>query len=306
MVNTKEDKVTKSKFNIHIDPDHVFGVVLYASLSIAIIAILYPIIYVLSASISDPLELLNGKVWLWPVKVTFDGYTHVFENQDIWLGYRNTIFYTVVGTTINLVLTILVAYPLSRRDLKGRNLVMVFLLITMFFQGGLIPTYLVVKSLGMVNTIWAILIPGAINTYNVIVMRTFFQTTIPDELKDAAFIDGATNTQFLLKVVLPLSGPIIAVMVLFYGVAHWNNFFKALIYLSKRHLFPLQLILREILIQSQTDEMIGADAGFTERILRSESLKYSVILISSFPMLVLYPILQRFFVKGVMMGSIKG
>jgi putative aldouronate transport system permease protein len=176
----------------------------------------------------------------------------------------------------------------------------------MFFRGGLIPEYLVVRRLGMINSIWALLIPNAIITYNVIVMRTFFQTTIPDELKDSAAIDGAGNTYFLWKIVLPLSGPVIAVMVLFYGVFHWNDFFNALIYMSNRKLMPLQIILREILIQTQTDEMVSHDAGFTERIMRSEQLKYAVILIASLPMLILYPFLQRFFVKGVMIGAIKG
>jgi putative aldouronate transport system permease protein len=176
----------------------------------------------------------------------------------------------------------------------------------MFFSGGLVPTYLVVRRLGMVNTVWAMLIPNAINTYNVIVMRTFFQTTIPDELREAASLDGSGNTGFLARIVLPLSGPVIAVMVLFYGVFHWNDFFTALIYISNRRLAPLQIILREILIQTQTQEMVGADAGFTERVMRSEQLKYAVILVASLPMLVLYPFLQRYFVKGVMIGAIKG
>ena len=288
------------------DADAAFMLAVRLALSLVLVAVLYPLFYVLSASLSNPIALVNGKVWLFPVEPSLDAYRHVFQNQDIWMGYRNTVFYTVCGTGINLALTILAAYPLSRRDWKGRNLFMILLVITMFFSGGLIPTYLVVRSLGMVNTVWALLIPNAINTYNVIVMRTFFQTTIPDELRDSAFIDGASNTSFLLAIVLPLSGPVIAVMVLFYGVFHWNDFFTALIYLSNRRLAPLQIILREILIQTQTEEMVGADAGFTERVMRSELLKYAVIIIASLPMIVLYPFLQRYFVKGVMIGAIKG
>jgi putative aldouronate transport system permease protein len=278
----------------------------YFALSVILLLILYPLLYVVSASLSDPIALVNGKVWLLPVEPSLDSYKHVFENQDIWMGYRNTVFYAFFGTIINLALTVMAAYPLSRRDLKGRSVFAVILVFTMFFSGGLVPTYLVVRRLGMVNTIWAMLIPNAINTYNVIVMRTFFQTTIPDELREAAFIDGSNNVSFLARIVLPLSGPVIAVMVLFYGVFHWNDFFTALIYLSNRKLAPLQIILREILIQTQTEEMIGSDAGFAERVMRSEQLKYAVIFIASLPMLMLYPFLQRYFVKGVMIGAIKG
>jgi putative aldouronate transport system permease protein len=198
------------------------------------------------------------------------------------------------------------AYPLSRKDLKGANLIMVVIVLTMFFQGGLVPLYLVVRGLGLTNTFWAMIIPTGINTYNLIIMRTFFRTTIPEELKDSAFIDGCSNTAFLLRIVLPLSGPILAVMVLFYGVFHWNDFFNALIYLSDRELFPLQLILREILIQSEVESMVGEEAGYVEHLLRTEGLKYTIIIFASFPMLVLYPFLQRFFVKGVMIGARKG
>ncbi len=289
-----------------LDPDRLFMGVVYVALSVILLAIVYPLLYVVSASLSEPISLVNGKVWLLPVEPSLDSYRHVFENQDIWMGYRNTVFYTFFGTIINLTLTVMVAYPLSRRDLKGRSLFSVVLVFTMFFSGGLVPTYLVVRRLGMVNTIWAMLIPHAVNTYNVIVMRTFFQTTIPDELREAAFIDGSNNVYFLTRIVLPLSGPVIAVMVLFYGVFHWNDFFTALIYISNRKLVPLQIILREILIQTQTEEMVGSDAGFTERVMRSEQLKYAVIFIASLPMLLLYPFLQRYFVKGVMIGAIKG
>lgn len=281
-------------------------VAVYIALGIVFVIIAYPLLYVVSASLSSPLSLVNGEVWLFPVGLSFDAYVHVFENESIWIGYRNTVFYTIVGTAINLVLTVLAAYPLSRRDLKGRRILMLAIVVTMFFRGGLIPEYLVVRSLGLVNTVWAILLTNALIAYNVIIMRTFFQTTIPDELRDSAFIDGASNTRLLVSIVLPLSGPVIAVIVLFYAVFHWNDFFTALIYISDRELNPLQIVLREILIQTQTDEMIGADAGFTERVLRGEVLKYGVIIVASLPMLILYPFVQRFFVKGVMIGALKG
>ncbi|TVQ26261.1 MAG: carbohydrate ABC transporter permease [Spirochaetaceae bacterium] len=289
-----------------LDGDTVFLVAVYIILSVVAVVAAYPLVYVVSASFSSPLALVSGRVWLLPVEPTIDAYIHVYENQSIWMGYRNTVFYTVVGTTINVILTILAAYPLSRRDLKGRGALMMVIVFTMFFRGGLIPEYLVVRSLGMVNTVWAMLIPNAIIAFNVIVMRTFFQTNIPDELRDSAFMDGATNTRFLISVVLPLSGPAIAVIILFYAVFHWNSFFQALIYLSNRQLYPLQLVLRQILIQTQVDEMVGSDAGFTERVLRGEALKYAVIIVASLPMLMLYPFIQRFFVKGVMIGALKG
>jgi putative aldouronate transport system permease protein len=291
---------------IRLDQDTVFTVLVYFFLSLLVIAIVYPLIYLLSASFSDPVALLNGEVWLTPIRPNLKAYAEVLENKQIWMGYKNTVLYTVVGTAINLVLTIMVAYPLSRKDLKGASLIMIMIVITMFFQGGLVPLYLVVRSLGLTNTFWAMVIPTGINTYNVIIMRTFFRATIPDELKDAAFMDGCSNSAFLLRIVIPLSGPILAVMVLFYSVFHWNDFFNALIYLSNRKLFPLQLILREIILQSNVEDMMGEEAGYLEHLLRSEALKYTVIIFASLPMLLLYPFLQRFFVKGVMVGAIKG
>lgn len=291
---------------IRLDQDTIFTVLIYIFLSLVVITIVYPLVYVLSASFSDPLALLNGEIWLLPIRPNLKAYANVLENDQIWMGYKNTILYTVVGTVINLVLTVMAAYPLSRKDLKGASLIMIMIVITMFFRGGLVPLYLVVRRLGLTNTFWAMVIPTGITTYNVIIMRTFFRATIPDELKDSAFIDGCSNTAFLLRIVLPLSGPILAVMVLFYSVFHWNDFFNALIYLSNRKLFPLQLILREIIIQSNVEDMVGEDAGYLEHLLRSEALKYTVIIFASIPMLVLYPFLQRFFVKGVMVGAIKG
>ncbi|ETT40533.1 carbohydrate ABC transporter permease [Paenibacillus sp. FSL R5-808] len=283
----------------------VFDVIIYAVAAIIILIVLYPLIFIVSASFSDPARVLNGEVWLLPKSVTLDAYTNILHNDKIWIGYRNTIFYTIVGTVINIIMTILAAYPLSRPDLPGRNTVMVFITLTMFFSGGLIPTYLLVKDLGMVDTMWALIVPGAIATYNLIVMRTYFQSSIPWELQEAAHIDGCSNWRLLLSIILPLSKPILAVMVLFYAVGHWNSFFNALIYIRNENLHPLQLVLREILLISQSDAVDGS-IGLEDKILLAESIKYAVIIVSSLPVLLMYPFVQRHFVKGVMIGSVKG
>lgn len=298
MVN--ESKVVRSR------DDRIFDALVYTIAGIVLLLVLYPLLFVVSASFSDPISVIDGKVWLLPQGFTVTPYLHVFENESIWSGFRNTILYTLIGTFVNIILTILAAYPLSQRDLPGRTALMFIITITMFFSGGLIPTYLLIKSLGMINTVWAMIIPGAISTYNLIVMRTFFQNGVPFELQESAWIDGASNFRLLLTIVIPLSMPIIAVMVLFYGVGHWNAYFNAMIYLKDRELFPLQLILREILILNQSDNMGLDGAGMTERVMMAESIKYSVIIVSSIPVLLLYPFVQKYFVQGVMIGSIKG
>ncbi|MEK3726150.1 carbohydrate ABC transporter permease [Paenibacillus sp. FSL H8-0034] len=298
MVN--ESKAVRSR------DDRIFDALVYTIAGIVLLLVLYPLLFVVSASFSDPISVIDGKVWLLPQGFTFTPYLHVFENESIWSGFRNTILYTLIGTFVNIILTILAAYPLSQRDLPGRTALMFIITITMFFSGGLIPTYLLIKSLGMINTVWAMIIPGAISTYNLIVMRTFFQNGVPYELQESAWIDGASNFRLLLTIVIPLSMPIIAVMVLFYGVGHWNAYFNAMIYLKDRELFPLQLILREILILNQSDNMGLDGAGMTERVMMAESIKYSVIIVSSIPVLLLYPFVQKYFVQGVMIGSIKG
>jgi putative aldouronate transport system permease protein len=223
-----------------------FDVAVYVIAAILFVVVLYPILFVISASFSDPAAVISGNMVLWPVGFTLKAYSEVFHNQDVWIGYRNTLFYTALGTVINLIMTTAAAYPLSRRDLPGRNIIMFAITFTMFFQGGLIPTFLIVKDLHMVNTFWALILPAAITTYNLIVMRTYFQTNIPWEMQEAAMIDGCSNIRLLWHIILPLSKPIIAVMVLFYAVFHWNAYFNALIYLRDRDLYPLQLVLREI------------------------------------------------------------
>ncbi|MEF2965468.1 carbohydrate ABC transporter permease [Paenibacillus sp. M1] len=283
-----------------------FDVIVYLIAAVIIIIVLYPLVFVVSASFSDPARVLNGEVWLFPKGVTLEAYKNILDNDKIWNGYRNSILYAVVGTLINIVMTLLAAYPLSRPDLPGRKGLMLIITLTMFFSGGLIPSYMLVKSLGMVDTMWALIIPGAISTYNLIVMRTYFQSSIPWELQEAAHIDGCSNWRLLISIILPLSKPILAVMVLFYAVGHWNSFFNALIYIRTEDLYPLQLVLREILMISQSVGVDGGNVGMEEKILLSESIKYAVIIVSSLPVLIMYPFVQRHFVKGVMIGSIKG
>ncbi|WP_020616492.1 carbohydrate ABC transporter permease [Paenibacillus daejeonensis] len=264
---------------------------------------LYPMWYVLVSSFSDAYAIASSRVTFWPVGFNFNAYKLVFEDARIWEAYGNTLFYVGAGTAINLVLTTLGAYPLSRRNLDGKSFFMAFIVFTMFFSGGLIPAYLNVRELGLFDTRWALLLPGAISAFNLIVMRTFFQG-IPDSLIESGKIDGANDIKILLRIVLPLSMPVIAVMTLFYAVGHWNSWFAAMIYLQDRSLYPLQLILREILIQSSAQNMLsGATQDEVFRI--SESIKFATIIVATLPILVIYPFLQRYFVKGVMIGAIK-
>jgi len=285
-----------------------FNAVVYAVSGAILLMVLYPLVFVLSASFSDPVRVMNGEMVLWPVGFTLDAYREIFRYDAVWTGYRNTLLYTTVGTIVNVAMTTLAAYPLSRRDLPGRNVLMFGITFTMFFNGGLIPTYLIVRSFGIVDTMWAMIVPTAIATYNLIVMRTYFQNSIPWELQEASLMDGCSNTRLLAHIILPLSKPIIAVMVLFYAVTHWNAFFNALIYLRDDELYPLQLILREILIVSQSAflDSSGSTFGMTEKLLLAESIKYGLIIVASIPVLILYPFVQKHFVKGVMIGSIKG
>ncbi|NGP46186.1 carbohydrate ABC transporter permease [Bacillaceae bacterium SIJ1] len=274
-----------------------------------IIVISYPLIYIVSASISDPAYVNSGEMWLLPKGITFEGYARVFQNSEIWLGYRNTILYTVLGTFINLAVTLPMAYALSKSELIGKKVIMALLVFTMFFEGGLIPTYLLVRDLGIIDTIWAMVLPNAAAMWNIIVTMTFFKVTIPKGLEEAAEIDGASQIRTFFQIVLPLSAPIIAVMALFYGVGHWNQYFSALIYIHDRELFPLQLFLREILVQQQlTTELMqqsGAVEALSEHARIADIIKYAVMIVSAAPLLMIYPFLQRFFIQGVMIGSLK-
>lgn len=286
--------------------DRTFTIFNYVFLTIVALLVIYPLVFVVSASLSNPQYVISGEMWLWPKEFTLEAYEKVFKNQAIINGFVNTLKYTVFGTILNVIMTILAAYPLSRRDLKGRGVIMAFIIFTIFFSGGLIPTYLLIRDLGMLDTFWVMIIPNAVAVWNIIIMRTFFQA-IPQELEESAKMDGSGNFRILWSIVLPLSFPVIAVMVLFYSVGHWNSYFQALIYLQDENKFPLQLILRQILIQGQTDDMIQATSeSFLAQQLSVEGLKYAVLIVANLPMLMLYPFLQRYFVKGVMIGSLKG
>ncbi|MEG0752477.1 MAG: carbohydrate ABC transporter permease [Angelakisella sp.] len=286
--------------------DKTFDIIINCIGVVIILIVACPLVFVLAASFSDPDLVLKGEVLFFPKGITLEPYKMVFENERIWRGYANTIFYTLTGTIINIFMTILAAYPLSRKDLPGRRFFMLVFIFTMYFNGGLIPTYLLVRDLGMYNSIWAILIPTAISTYNLIVAKTFFESTIPHEIYESAMIDGSSNIRTLFKIVLPLSKSIIAVLVLYYGVAHWNSYFSALVYLRDESLFPLQIILRDILLLGQTEQIGSNSVGMGEKIKMAEAIKYSVIVVSSLPVLVIYPFVQKHFVKGVMIGAVKG
>jgi putative aldouronate transport system permease protein len=270
-----------------------------------VILTLYPMLYVLFASLSKPNEYMAHQgILLRPLGFTLGSYKAVLKNPMIAIGYRNTIFVVVVGIGLNIFMTALGAYVLSRKGLMLKGFLMFFIVFTMFFSGGLIPFYFTVKELGLDNKLWALIIPGAISTYNLIIMRTAFNA-VPDSLEESAKLDGASHYTILFKIMIPLTLPTIAVMVLYYGVAHWNAWFNAMIFIRNRDLYPLQLILREILIANDTNSMIqNANAGDQEML--SETIKFAVIIVSTLPILALYPFLQKYFVKGVMIGAVKG
>jgi ABC-type sugar transport system, permease component len=284
-----------------------FDIINYFLLTVIMLLVLYPLYFVLIASFSDPNYIYSGEIWLFPRGFTLDGYERIFSDSSIWIGYANSILYASLGTLIGVAVTVCAAYPLARKDLAGKSVIMWFLLVTMFFSGGLIPTYLLIKDLHLLNTMWALVIPGAGGVFNVIIVRTFLQSSIPDEMWEAASIDGCSNTKFFWKIVLPLSKSILAVMVLYHVVGFWNGFFDALIYLNDESKYPLQLVLRNILVQNQVNSGMMVDVeSYAAKMRVSELIKYGVIVVSSLPLLVLYPFLQKYFVKGVMIGSIKG
>ncbi len=288
--------------------DKVFDVFNLGAMVVLLFVFIWPLWFILIASVSDPAAVWNGEVVLFPVNFNLDAYKEIIEYSSIWIGYRNTIFYTVVGTIINVVLTICAAYPLSRKDFVPRNFFMLMFMFTMYFSGGLIPTYMVVRDLGLTNTVWAMIIPGAVSIYNIIITRTYFISSIPYSLQEAAELDGANSLQYLMRIVLPLSKPIIAVIALYYGVAHWNDFFTALIYINKKELLPLQTFLRDLLISNNVSvDMTGLDAISAEYKMKlAQTIKYGVIVVSTLPILCVYPFVQKHFVKGIMIGSVKG
>ncbi len=292
--------------------DRIFDICNITIMSMVLVIMLYPLYYIVIASISEPYAVATGKVYLWPQGFTLEAYKNVFENERIWIGYRNTIFYTFFGTILNLMWTLPTAYVLSKKNLKGRNFLSWYFLIPMYFGGGLIPTYLLVKSMGLLNQPYTIVILGGLSIYNMVVTRTFFSNSIPDELYESARIDGASDFICFFRIALPLATPIIAVMALYYGVARWNDYYTALVYVGQTKYQPLQLVLRSILISNESALVIADDMEVSDLILNArraymaEAMKYSVIFIASAPLLAAYPFVQKYFVKGMMIGSLKG
>ncbi len=287
--------------------DQIFNWVNYTILTIFLIVVLYPLIYIVSASFSDGAAVIAGRVVLWPVDFSVAAYQKIFAYERIWTGYANSLFYAVVGTLLNVGMTLIAAYPLARRDLYGRGLIIGLFVFTMFFNGGLIPSYLLVRDLDMLNTRSALIIPQALSVWNLLIAITYFRSAIPPELLEAAHLDGCNDFQYFARILLPLSTPLIAVLSLFYAIGHWNQFFAALIYLSKENLYPLQIILRDILIQSQVDmNMMDDMKTMAAKQAMRELMKYALIVVASVPVLMIYPFVQKYFVRGIMLGSIKG
>lgn len=294
-------KIKRTRF------DAVFDTVSTILLVGALLVVLYPLYFVLIASVSDATSISTGRVILLPQNVSWVGYQRILQDTRIWSGYCNSIIYTLGSTLIGVITTVMAGYSFSRSDLVGRKALMLIYVFTMYFSGGLIPTYLVVKQLGLISSPWIVILLGSVSVYNIIIARSFFSNSIPPELFEAASIDGCGNGRFFLSIVVPLSKAIIAVLALYYAVAQWNGYFNALVYLNKQEQYPLQLILREILISSQ---MVHADVTDLDAIQEMQriaaTVKYGVIVVASVPMLAIYPLVQKYFIKGVMIGSVKG
>ena len=288
--------------------DIPFVIAVYAILVFALLAVAYPLIYVVSASFSSPSAVSAGQVVLWPVQPTFIAYKTVIEYKNIWIGYRNSLAYMVVGTGLALVLNVMAAFPLSRREFVGRRFFTLILAVTMYVSGGLVPTYLLISDLHMLDTFWVMVIPGATNVWHIIMIRTYFHNSIPDELYEAGQMDGCSDFFYMIRILVPLSGPIIAVIALYTAVGIWNAYFNGMIYLTKQQLYPLQLFLRNILTLGQNINIDDMDniAEAQDLIGLNNLMKYAVIVVASVPVMMIYPFVQRFFVKGVVVGSIKG
>ncbi|MFR8468358.1 sugar ABC transporter permease [Eisenbergiella tayi] len=306
----KTKKLSKTKIK-----NGIFNAVIYILLLLLAVIMLYPLIFVLSASFSDPKAVAGGEMLLLPVKPSLEGYRYLMQYKEIWVGYGNTIFYMIAGTLLNLAATLPCAYAMSRKDLKGRKYLMIYFMITMYFSGGMIPGYLNIKSLGLLDTRGVILINGLVSTFNLIVARTYFMTSIPWEIQEAAVIDGCNDFQIFGKIIFPLSKAITVVMTLYYGVGRWNSYFVEMIYLKDRNKFPLQLFLREILTKSTFAKTAMADGmsfsaeqmmALIKQADTANMIKYGVIVLSALPMLIIYPFLQKYFEQGVMIGSVKG
>ena len=298
----------KRQQGVYGKEERLFDGMIYIVLFLVLALMVYPLIYVVSCSFSDPLLVLRGEIRLLPRGFHLDSYAAVLKENKLLRGYMNTILYTVAGTLINILLTTTGAYALSCENLRGRKMITRFIIFTMLFSGGLIPTYIVVSNLNLLNTMWSIVLPNAVSVTNFIIMKSSFENGIPKDLKEAARVEGCSNIGVFTKIVLPLSKSIIAVMVIFYSVGHWNEYFNALLYITDKAKPPLQVILRDILISNELTEMMGNvnQLNSETRAMIAEGMKYSTIVLSSLPMILLYPFFQKYFVKGVMVGSVKG
>ena len=286
--------------------DVVFDAILYSICTVLLLIILYPLWFIVIASFSDPSAVAGGHVWVWPVGFTLDGYDELLKQPKVWLGYRNTIAYTVAGTLIGLAVNIPAAYALSRKDLWGRKGLMGLYVFTMFFSGGLIPIFLTVQQAGLYNTFWVLVLPFSVSAYNIIVARTFFETSLPPDLWDAAQIDGCGNLRFFFTMALPLSKAVISVIALWTAVGQWNSYFNALIYIRDENLYPLQLIMRNILITNQNFAALGTGEAAMIAKRRANLVRYAMIIIATVPIMCVYPFIQKYFDQGVMIGAVKG
>ena len=297
----------ETKFSEMSLEDKIVTFVISAFLTLITLVILYPIVYVVSASFSEPQAVISGRVKLFPVDFTLRGYEAVFKNGKLINGFMNSIFYVAVSLVLNLTMTMLCAYPLSRKEFTARGWVSLFFVFTMYFSGGMVPSYILVNKLQLLNTRWAMIIPTAMSTYNMIICRTYIMNNIPDDLYEAGQIDGCTPFRYMLQVIVPLSKSILAVLLLYYGVAKWNDYYNAMIYLYKDNLQPLTMVMREILILGEVDMTKVSNADAVAKLQgMSELLKYATIVVASLPVVMLYPAIQKHLVKGVMVGAVKG
>jgi putative aldouronate transport system permease protein len=297
-----------SSFKQQNASDKLFNVITVVLCALIFIIVIYPIYFIIIASFSNSTMVNQGQVIFFPKGFSFYGYQQIFKEDRIWTGYKNTIIYSVLGTGVNLLFTLPAAYALSRREFKARRVIMALFTFTMFFSGGLIPTFVLIKNLHMIDTIWAMIIPFSVNVFNLIICRTFFESSIPESLYEAAILDGCSHFKYFLRIVIPLSKAVVSVIFLYYLVGHWNDFFNGLIYINKDNLKPLQIILRNILLSNQVftsgSAGTGGAGGYAQQY--ADQVKYGVIIVSTLPMLIVYPFIQKYFEKGVMIGAVKG
>jgi multiple sugar transport system permease protein/putative aldouronate transport system permease protein len=304
----RSDHIIMAKQKIKLSKDdRIFYVIVDIFVILILIVLLWPLIFIVSSSFSSKEAVTAGRVFLWPVDLSLEGYQAIFKTGEVLIGYRNTILYTFFGTILNVFLTMIAAYPLSRKDLPYRKGLLFVFTFTMIFSGGMVPTYILVSKLGLLNTPLAMIFPGALSVYNMVIARSFIENSIPNEVLEAAFIDGCDDFRYFRTILLPLSGSVIAVITLYYAVAHWNSYFNAFLYITDSKLYPLQLVLRNILLANQVDTAMVTDFDtMTSKQGLSDLMKYSLIVVSSLPVLIMYPFVQKHFVKGVMIGSVKG